>query len=71
MVFILRNPAGRCFIGHTEDLEKFVTTADADVAAYLAGIDSRGFAELLRRRKALEALEAKANIQLQLVGKGA
>ncbi len=45
--------------------------SDADVAAYLAGIDSRGFAELLRRRKALEALEAKANIQLELVGKGA
>lgn len=34
VVFILRNPAGRCFIGHTEDLEKFVTTADADVAAW-------------------------------------
>jgi trigger factor len=45
--------------------------SDADVDAYLSKIDVRGFTELLKRRKALEALEAKANIQLELVEKGA
>ncbi len=44
--------------------------SDADVEAYLKKIDQRGFKELLKRRKALEALEAKANIQLELVEKG-
>ncbi len=36
VVFILRNPAGRCFIGHTADLEKFLATADVDVATWTA-----------------------------------
>jgi predicted GIY-YIG superfamily endonuclease len=31
-VFILRNPAGRCFVGHTQDLPGFLAGADADVA---------------------------------------
>jgi len=44
--------------------------SDADVAAYLGKIDLRGFTELLKRRKALEALEAKANVQTELVEKG-
>lgn len=33
-VFILRNPPGRCFIGHVADLDLFLTTADADVAKW-------------------------------------
>lgn len=44
---------------------------DNEVEAYLQKIDQRGFKELLKRRKALEALEAKANVQLELVEKGA
>lgn len=44
--------------------------SDADVETYLRKIDLRGFTELLKRRKALEALEAKANIQTELVEKG-
>jgi hypothetical protein len=44
--------------------------SDAEVDTYLQKIDLRGFTELLKRRKALEALESKANIQTELVEKG-
>lgn len=33
-VFILQNAAGRFFIGHTDDLTRFLATADVDVAAW-------------------------------------
>lgn len=33
-VFVLRNPAGRCFVGHTDDLAKLMTTADVEVARW-------------------------------------
>lgn len=33
-VFILRNTAGRCFVGHTDDLGRFLATADSDVAKW-------------------------------------
>ena len=44
--------------------------SDVEVETYLKRIDQRGFKELLKRRKALESLEAKASIQLELVEKG-
>jgi predicted GIY-YIG superfamily endonuclease len=33
-VFILRNPGGRHFVGHTADLPGFLSSADADVAKW-------------------------------------
>lgn len=33
-VFVLRNPADRFFVGHTEDLQGFLAGADADVAKW-------------------------------------
>lgn len=33
-VFILRNPAGRCFVGHTDNLPGFLATADESVATW-------------------------------------
>ena len=33
-VFVLRNPAGRCFVGHTENLDQFALTADAEVSKW-------------------------------------
>ena len=33
-VFILRNPAGRIFVGHTQDLPGLVATADVEVAKW-------------------------------------
>lgn len=33
-VFVLQNPAGRCFVGHTENLQQFLASADADVAKW-------------------------------------
>lgn len=33
-MFVLRNPAGRCFVGHTDDLTRFMASADADVAKW-------------------------------------
>lgn len=33
-VFILKNPADRFFIGHTDDLDRFLATADVEVAAW-------------------------------------
>ena len=33
-VFVLRNPAGRHFVGHTGDLATFLANADRDVAAW-------------------------------------
>ncbi len=33
-VFILRNPAGRCFVGHTDNLPGVLATADVDVAKW-------------------------------------
>ena len=33
-VFVLRNPAGRCFVGHTEHLDQFALTADTEVAKW-------------------------------------
>lgn len=33
-VFILRNPAGRCFVGHTDNLTGFLATADVEVAQW-------------------------------------
>ena len=33
-VFILRNPAGRCFVGHTDNLPGLLATADADVSKW-------------------------------------
>ncbi len=44
--------------------------SDVEVETYLKEIDQRGFKALLKRRKALESLEAKASIQLELVEKG-
>jgi len=35
-VFVLRNPADRFFVGHTDDLEGFLSTADANVATWTA-----------------------------------
>jgi predicted GIY-YIG superfamily endonuclease len=31
-VFILRNPSGRCFVGHTDKVSELLATADTDVA---------------------------------------
>jgi len=31
-VFVLRNPAGRCFVGHTEHLDQFALTAERKAA---------------------------------------
>jgi len=33
-VFILRNPAGRCFVGHTDQLPALLATADTEVAKW-------------------------------------
>lgn len=33
-VFILRNPAGRCFVGHTDNLNGLLATADVEVAKW-------------------------------------
>jgi predicted GIY-YIG superfamily endonuclease len=33
-VFILRNPAGRCFVGHTDNLPGLLATADEEVAKW-------------------------------------
>jgi len=33
-VFVLRNPAGRCFVGHTEHLDQFALTSDIEVAKW-------------------------------------
>lgn len=33
-VFVLRNPAGRFFVGHTNDLSGLLATADTDVAKW-------------------------------------
>ena len=33
-VFVLRNPAGRCFVGHTDNLDAFLASADASVAQW-------------------------------------
>lgn len=33
-VFVLRNPDGRCFVGHTDDLPRLLSTADTDVAKW-------------------------------------
>ncbi|HRI15760.1 MAG TPA: hypothetical protein PLX89_22415, partial [Verrucomicrobiota bacterium] len=33
-VFILRNPAGRCFVGHTDNLARLLASADTDVAKW-------------------------------------
>ena len=33
-VFVLRNPAGRFFVGHTDNLAAFLDTADVEVAKW-------------------------------------
>jgi predicted GIY-YIG superfamily endonuclease len=33
-VYILRNPAGRCFVGHTHNLTATLATADIDVSKW-------------------------------------
>lgn len=33
-VFVLRNPAGRCFVGHAENLDQFALSADTEVAKW-------------------------------------
>jgi len=33
-VFVLRNPAGRIFVGHIDDVPRLLATADSDVAKW-------------------------------------